>query len=283
MQEQERTMQGAGAAKMLLLTLLFIAVRFLALSPLLFAQWTDFLPLSKQAALGVRVGVSVLLFLLLCFPERLFRLHQLKKHCGSEAAGFSYVAAIGRGLLRLFRVLPALILFSVTAGAWLYIFFIGNFKALSILKQLGTLVGGSYDRGAILLFSALLLFAALLALFWHRDRLLDYYPNRAEAKRIRKENKGALARLSLTNFCLTLPALLAWAIVLCAAAMRDLSFDKGFMTLAMDAMDRLKTLMSNEMTVYLALIFLFLYCPTFMVRKWRTARLCARLEEKDAA
>ncbi len=283
MREQEQAMQGVNAAKMLLLTLLFVLVRFLALSPLLLGGWTDRLSVSRQAALGIRMGASLLLFLLLCWPERLFRLHQFKKICGSGEQGFSYGASVMRGLWRLFRVLPALLLFSVTAGTWLYIFFIGNFKSLSILKQVGTLAGGSYDRGAALLFLALMLFALVLALLWHRDRLLDYFPNRAQAKRIKKNNGGALLRLSLTNFCLALPALLAWAAVLGMAAIRDLSFDKGFMSLAMDAMDRLKTLMSNEMAVYLALIFLFLYCPAFIVRKWRTARLCVRLEEKDAA
>lgn len=283
MSETERATATTRIFTHSLLTVLFLAVRALALSPLFLPGLTTLLPLTKATAPLCRFLVSGALFVLLAWPERLYRLFKLKALYGANAERFTYFGAVSRGLFRLWRVLPALLPFLFVGGVCCYIFWIGDYKSLTILKQIGAVFGGKYDLGAALLVSLFLLLAALLAALWHRDWPLDFFTDKKSARALARHRRKELRSLSLGNFLLCLPACLLWGICLSIAALRDLTFDKGFMSLAMEAMGRLKTLLSNEVVVWLALIFILVYLPLWCLRKARAARLSAKWEARHEA
>lgn len=281
----ERMPSGKRALLTVSLAALYAAARFIALVPLLFPALTAFLPLTEKALLLVRFGLCALLFMLFVFPERIFSRAVLTRLAADTAPEFSCFGAIRRGLYRVLRVLPLLLPFLLLAGLSVYLFWFSDFTALKLLKQISTFVGVSgekrYDAGAALVILPTLALLIALLIRWHMDFPYDYIKNKRLARGLSKT--PAYRRLSLQNLLLALPPFAACALVVFPTLASHIVVGKGMFELVGSVNSAIQTPLTAEQRMLFALVFVFLYLPLYLYRKFRAAKLCAERGARRAA
>ncbi|HHU01658.1 MAG: hypothetical protein ACOX54_01630 [Christensenellales bacterium] len=199
------------------LTLLGLVLRFIALSPL----WLHFLGVQLPLPENYRVFLSALscipLYIIIVLPSRFYTRGTLYKTCYPvHGDKLKFSRAFALAISRLLRALPFILPIFIYVTGFYYLWFIGDATQLfKTIRSAGTLVGGSFVHGFIIL--VVFFFVALYLAFigWRRYAAIEYLPissmnnTRAYAtNRIYiKENKSNIRRASAKNLLMLLPYL----------------------------------------------------------------------------
>ena len=214
---EQKKLLPYGTSLHIKLSLIGLILRLVALSPL----WLNFLGVHFPLPENYRVFVSALccipLYIIIVLPSRFYTRSTLYKTCYPvQGEKLKFSRAFALALNRLLRALPFILPIFIFVVGFYYLWFIGDATQLfKTIRSAGTLVGGSFVHGFIIL--VLLFFIALFLAFigWRRYAAIEYLPmngmnnTRAFAtNRIYiKENKANLRRTTAKNFLMLLPCL----------------------------------------------------------------------------
>lgn len=204
---------------------------------------------------------------------------------------FPYGAFFRCALMRYARGLLWGLPFLAGAGLFLYGMEYLPFNTMGgYIQRFAALLGvePTLDRGLIVVFALLLLLAAGFALGWRRDMPMEYLPAGRLgargvcrcARKVRFRGRGMLARNTLVNFLLSLPALMGGLAVLLPYAAGNLRVTGNKLMLLQSVMRLLKAPLPGKELLMLALVFLLLYLPLCALRKTRNAALVRRLSRE---
>lgn len=215
--------------QMLGFVLFQLALRAVALTPFVLSA-------AGLNPLGFPPMHATSLSLLACFPLYLILVLPFRFHAGALLVKYtcvsdrrvrislaSYFRWLAAGLMKAMAILPYMLPLAAFLGAFYYFWNMVGFNVSgTLIKDMGAAVGGGYKAG-IAVVSLLFAFCLLLALFgWRRHLPLEFQPVAevglrrawARARSVRRGRGAGLARVTLINALICLPALAAAAAVL---------------------------------------------------------------------
>lgn len=195
-----------------------LALRLVALAPIILGYLGEAFKPPFGMAVVIFPVCSVLLYLVLVLPFRFYSRGRLMRYAmGQEPQKGRYSlwlkVALSRFGRAFFWLLPA---FVCTAGLY-YLWNIADATQLvKVIRFLASLVGGTYLHGTLMLMGLFLLSLVLAYAGWRRHLALEYLPQELLADKPFKTNRqwmrvgsGPLAKTTLKNFIVCLPAVLA--------------------------------------------------------------------------
>lgn len=259
----------------IVLQLIFqLLLRVAAFSPLLYAGMTGkFFGVKPDHVMAAALIVCLPLYLIIVMPFRYHFFAKLNGYLGYQRQdkASNYAKWLAAGLYRLLRALPFLLPFIAYAVLYYYYMRIADLTKLPILiMNLGALIGGSFSEGtAILVLIGLIAF--LLAFFgWRRSLLFESQAIvelglSASWRKARGKHKQ-IHHVSLINFLLLLPGLIAVGAVMTINIAHDLS--GGIFEKVLSLMPTLLNAKFPPATYYQMLIALIIaYLPLLPLRK----------------
>ena len=241
----------------------------------------------KDWVLCARIGLIFLLWIVLLWAERSYRLRALKSIYSGGKEQIGYWKAIYGTIRRLFRVSFAFLPFLFLCAYTVYLLKANGLSSLKTLKnigkplqQMGIYISNSknapYDLGLIVLLFGILVFGILLAVFWHKTTSMDFSKN-ASLIRLTKTQKKTFRRLTLENFLMTLPALFGWIFIAIRVLSEGLDPEGSLLELVFGVIGKTSDLLENTTLLYAFLVLMVLYLPLFTWRKMRLAKFFAEV------
>lgn len=239
-------------------------------------------------------GVAALWFVLVLLPERcLF---------GEKLRGFfrdvpgehiPYCRWIKMEVQRLLRGMAYALPGAALLGWWFYARHNMSFTDFGqALERLAGLVGvtpemgGATTTGAVMYFALVLVMALFFVWGWHRDVCVEYLSLTNQenetvfqtAAAIRKHH--LFRRNGFMNFLLFIPSLLGVAVCAVPYVAQNVFWSRENLYVSLQSVAVLmKTPLPGSLLLALALVFLILYMPLWMLRKMRNAAMTVALEE----
>ena len=236
--------------------------------------------------MGIAAGAVLLLLLM---PLR-FIIGKLMRGKSQGIATASYFKRLWQGCLRFLRGSVFSLPFFGLVGYFLHLFYTQPFnKVGQFLQKFSVLVGKepSVDTGLLgyLIVLAVLLVIAVLG--WRRDLPMEYVYDSAgkttgelirATRDIRRNGRGRLLWLTVSNFVIALPGLAVFGIVLVPYFYQQLSMAGGNMMMILQLLlDMLKKPLPQEQILWLAGGYALIYVPLHAWRKMRTAKTVRKI------
>mgnify|MGYP001033288790 FL=1 len=214
---EQKKLLPYGTSIHIKLSIIGLILRLVALSPL----WLNFLGVHFPLPENYRVFVSALccipLYIIIVLPSRFYTRSTLYKTCYPvQGEKLKFSRAFALAISRLLRALPFILPIFIFVVGFYYLWFIGDATQLfKTIRSAGTLVGGSFVHGFVILVAFFFIALFLAFIGWRRYAAIEYLPmngmnnTRAFAtNRIYiKENKANLRRTTAKNFLMLLPYL----------------------------------------------------------------------------
>ncbi|MGI6696827.1 MAG: hypothetical protein ACOX6O_11430 [Christensenellales bacterium] len=208
-----------------------LLLRVVALSPLLYAGINGkFFGVKADHVMAAAAIASLPLYLLIVMPFRYCFFAKLSGYLGyrRQDSVIHYGKWLAAGFYRLLRALPFLVPFIAFAVLYYYYMRVADLTQLPILiMNLGALVGGSFTEGTAILVLIGLCAFLLAFLGWRRGLLFECQPivehGINASWRKSRQGRKLTGRVSLINFLLCLPGLIAMGAVLSVNLAQDLT------------------------------------------------------------
>lgn len=243
---------------------------------------------TNSLLMGVAAGA--VLFLLL-MPLR-FAMGRLMGDSSQkkETAAASYFKLLWQGCLRFLRGIVFTLPFFGLVGYFLHLFYTQPFnKVGQFLQKFSVLLGKepSVDTGLLgyLIVLAVLLVIAVLG--WRRDMPMEYVYDTAgkttgelirATRDVRRNGRGRLLWLAVSNFVIALPGLAVFGFVLVPYFNHQLSMAGGNMMMILQLLlDMLKKPLPQEQVLQLIAGYALIYVPLHAWRKMRTAKTVRKI------
>ena len=258
------------------------AVLRLALMVLLYFALTG----KDAAVMGIAAGAVLLLLLM---PLR-FVIGKLMRGESQGIAAASCFKRLWQGCLRFLRGIVFSLPFFGLAGYFLHVFYTQPFnKVGQFLQKFSVLVGKdpSVDTGLLGYLIVLAVLLVIGALGWRRDLAMEYVHDTAgkttgelirATRDIRRNGRGRLLWLTVSNFVIALPGLAVFGFVLVPYFYHQLSMAGGNMMMMLQLLlDMLKKPLPREQLLQLAAGYALIYVPLQAWRKKRTANTVRKI------
>lgn len=258
-----------------------LLLRLLALSPFLYGViFGRFFRLTNEHAPAVGLLFSLPLYALLVMP---FRFQAAARKARLQGLNYissvnprNYLAWLLAALIRLLMALPFLLPFLAFVILFYYYMRVPGFNdSLMVIQKIGSLLGGEFLTGILLLGLIGILTACLAVLGWWRGLAFEHQPipeqgiriSLFQAGQVRKTRGQLLRKTRRINLLLALPAALG---VIAVLALQLLSLPGSGM-LPLDFLNALSVLMTlnfpHNTLLILAIVLLVLWLPLLPLRK----------------
>lgn len=285
-----RRASAAHIGQYIAITLEQLVLRALALSPLIYAT-------AARRFFGAPRAHYAAIALLCCIPLWVLLVLPFRYRAGGQLSGWlhregpptqlsAYPQWLARGLHHLAQVLPWLLPLLAYMGAYYYYMNISDFTSfMSMIRGMGSILGGDYVHGVALLALLGLLCLVLAIWGWYRRMPLFYLPwrpaaeNDARLHALHSARPQALRRTVPVNLLLVLPALAAVGYILVSSLVTRMTGD-----IQMDLMIVLPAVTSfdfpaNDLLV-MGIALALLYLPFVLYRKAALAAAIHRAADK---
>ena len=238
--------------------------------------------------MGIAAG-GVLLLLLMPLRFAIGRLMGDNSQ-GIKSAAASCFKRLWQGIVRFLRGIVFSLPFFGLVGYFLHVFYTQPFnKVGQFVQKFSVLVGKepSVDTGLLGLMAALAVLLLIGVLGWRRDLPMEYVRDTAgkstrelvkATRKVRREGRGKLLWLTVSNLVIALPGLAVFGFVLVPYFSDQLSMAGGNMMMILQLLlDMLKKPLPQEQILQLAGGYALIYVPLHAWRKKRTAKTVRKI------